>query len=104
MKISVQEFKDLVESLEMNGVDVHFRGEYHGRFFYEGIGVDVENLAVAAEIVAELKYHGYDLGSWDHQDNMGLGFVVAWRTSKFEAEEAEETNHFGEEFSFVSDL
>jgi len=27
--------------------------------------------------------HGWDLGWWDHSDNLGMGFVCSWNVRSF---------------------
>lgn len=86
-KPTIQDLKNVVEQFEY--IDWH--GEYQGRFCYEGIAVSCEDLGDVATLMVEMREDGFDLPKWDHQDNLGLGYIAAWRPSVFATETSERT-------------
>ena len=86
-KPTIQDLKTVVEQFEY--IDWH--GEYQGRFYYKGIAVSCEDLADVATLMVEMREDGFDLPKWDHQDNLGLGYIAAWRPSVFATETLERT-------------
>jgi len=81
-KPTVEDLKNVVEQFEY--IDWH--GEYQGRFYYEGIAVSCDDLGDVAELMIEMRDCGFDLPKWDHRDNLGLGYIAAWRPSVFATE------------------
>ncbi|MAL45931.1 hypothetical protein [Hyphomonas sp.] len=79
MKPTIEQFKNVVDQFEY----IDWFGEYHGRFYYEGIGVTAGSLGDIATLMVEMKSEGFNLPKWDHQDSLGMGSIVAWRKSKF---------------------
>lgn len=78
-----EQFAEIAEQCE--GVD--FYGEYQGRFYYEGLAISADDAAAAANFLVEMRVNGFDLPTWDHQDQLGLGIIVAWRYENFKEEE-----------------
>jgi len=81
-KPTVEDLKNVVEQFEY--IDWH--GEYQGRFYYEGIAVSCDDLGDVATLMVEMREDGFDLPKWDHQDNLGLGYIAAWRPGVFATE------------------
>ncbi len=83
MNITSSQFESYVLN---NGIDfdVRWQGEYHGRFFHKGFAVYCECPSDVEDMVKQMKErHGWDLGWWDHSDNLGMGFVCSWNVSSF---------------------
>jgi hypothetical protein len=79
MKPTIEQFKNVVD----RSGEANWYGEYHGRVYYEGIGVTADSLGDIATLMVEMKSEGFSLPKWDHQDSLGMGSIVAWRKSKF---------------------
>ena len=67
--------------------DVTYHGEYYGRGFHEGIAVRAESIYGIAKFVSEMEKNKIDLGSWDHQDQLGYGHIFSWNKSQFEVKD-----------------
>jgi hypothetical protein len=79
---TIEEFKDEVERYDEE-YDLSYYGKYNGRFFHKGIAVRCECLGDAGQFVQGLKESGYDLGKWDHQDNLGFSKIISWSIDRF---------------------
>ena len=81
--MKVKQFKKFTETYgEEFGVEWH--GSYGGRFFHNGIAVTAESIYGIAQFVSAMEKNSIDLGSWDHQDQLGYGQIFSWNTSKFD--------------------
>ena len=80
---NIRQFEEIADQCD----GVEFYGEYQGRFFYEGIAVAADDAAAAANFMMELVNAGYAMPAWDHQDQLGLGIIVAWEHENFIMEE-----------------
>ena len=66
------------------GEGVHWYGDYSGRAGHKGVAIEVDCLSDAGQFIGHLKSIGWFFGKWDHQDNMGLDYIVSWRLNRFE--------------------
>lgn len=82
---TIEQFKEIANTAEG---DFSYHGEYRGRFFYEGIGLVADSTAEAANFVIAMREAGYAFPAWDHQDQLGLGVIVAWEHENFMSEAA----------------
>ena len=84
-KPTVEHFKDVVER-SGEGL-VTWYGKYNGRFHFEGYALQTDFLEDAEQFVTSIE--GYEdealdsLGTWDHTDNLGGGYIVAWDKDRF---------------------
>ena len=84
-KPTVERFKDIVER-SGEGL-VTWYGKYNGRFYFEGYALRTEFLEDAEQFVTSIE--GYEdealdsLGTWDHTDHFGMGYIVAWDKRRF---------------------
>jgi hypothetical protein len=81
-KPTIQEFENCADWC--NGVE--FYGQYEGRCYYKGIAVSADSFADAAQFMCDMAEAGYPMGQWDHEDNLGLGVIVAWRPHTFSSQ------------------
>ena len=84
MTFTVADFKDVVDEYAESNEGVHWYGDYSGRGGHKGIAIEVDCLSDAGEFIGHLKSIGWFFGKWDHQDNMGLDYIVSWRLNRFE--------------------
>ena len=87
MKPTIAEFEGFFDAWAY-GYDIEFYGTYAGRCYHTGIAITTDCLAHAGEFVGEMKGRGYTLGQWNHQDSMGLGYVLSWDTQRFKGDAA----------------
>lgn len=88
-KPTVERFKDIVER-SGEGL-VTWYGKYNGRFHFEGYALRTDFLEDAEQFVTSMGVYedetldslGNSLGSWDHTDNLGGGYIVAWDKDRF---------------------
>ena len=81
--MEINKFKKFTETYgEECGVEYH--GEYHGRGFHEGIAVTAESIYGIAKFVSEMEKNDIDVGSWNHQDQLGYGHIFSWNKSQFQ--------------------
>ena len=85
---TIEEFKDEVERYAEE-YDMRYYGKYNGRSFHKGIAVSCECLGDAGQFVHGLKESGYDLGKWDHQDNLGFSKIISWSIDRFKKDAPE---------------
>lgn len=84
-KPTVERFKDVVER-SGEGL-VTWYGKYNGRFYFEGYALRTDFHEDADQFVRIME--GYEdetldsLGTWDHTDNLGSGYIVAWDKRRF---------------------
>ncbi|MAS98933.1 MAG: hypothetical protein CMF29_08460 [Kiritimatiellaceae bacterium] len=84
-KPTVSRFKDVVER-SGEGL-VTWYGRYNGRFYFDGYALQTEFLEDAEQFVTSMKAYEDEtldsLGTWDHTDNLGRGYIVAWDKNRF---------------------
>ena len=85
MKPTVEQFEEIIEDRfpPYDDDGVRFHGVYHGRFYYRGIGVAVSTSAQGVDVIDAVRAEGYTLGSWDHEDQLGFGIIIAWPLRAF---------------------
>ena len=84
MTFTIADFKAVVDEYAECNEGVHWYGDYSGRAGHEGVAIEVDCLSDAGEFIGHLKSIGWFFGKWDHQDNMGLDYIVSWRLNRFE--------------------
>lgn len=85
MKPTIKQFEEFVN--EQEDLDVKWYGEYNGRGSHKGIAVRTEYLCDAADLVGRMAENKFPLGTWQHQDSLGMGQVVSWGVKQFANEE-----------------
>lgn len=80
--MNIKKFKKFTETYgEEFGVEWH--GSYGGRFFHNGIAVTAESTYGIAKFVSSMEKNNINLGSWDHEDQLGYRQIFSWNASKF---------------------
>jgi hypothetical protein len=87
MKPTIKQFKEFVS--EQEDLEIKWYGRYQGRGSHEGIAVSTEYLSDAADLVGRMEQNKFTLGTWQHQDSLGMGQVVSWAVSCFHSDEGE---------------
>jgi len=83
MKPTIAQFEEVASNCE----GVEFYGKYKGRFYYEGIAISADSSSYAASFIVAMNEDGYRISGWDHQDQLGLGVIVAWNENNFATKE-----------------
>lgn len=60
----------------------HYHGEYHGRWYHEGVAISF-NRDWNMTVCSMLAKHCPDLGEPDQKDNLGFDEIWSWNKTRF---------------------
>jgi len=90
-KVNRSEFLDFLINMALD-INIEVRPNYHGRFFFDGIGIVVKSdsdwESVIWRIAEDGRFSALHGGAM-HSDSMGLGMIHAWDKHFFTDEEYE---------------
>lgn len=86
MKPTIKQFEKFVNEQEDAGTSWY--GEYNGRGYHKGVAVRAEYLSDAADLVGRMAENKFPLGTWQHQDSLGMGHIFSWDVNRFGEEGA----------------